>query len=173
MIWPQKHEKRFLRKFGVVRERTFLYIAAPWASMRTLLQSYVGHQVLAGKLLARRLDVYPIHLVSVLVVLWCRNDLRGHNEGGGGVHQLPTPLRCTRGDGDGYRGGLVDFCVRALHAKLVQAELDPIAHRQVLIRVLGRRPRIGRDVAWRDFARHLNCRAARPPHPFFLAYDAP
>ena len=38
VIWPQKHEKRFLRKFGV-RERTFLYIAAPRASMRTLLQS--------------------------------------------------------------------------------------------------------------------------------------
>ena len=43
VIWPPKHEKRFLRKFGV-RERTFLYIAALRASMRTLLQSYSANK---------------------------------------------------------------------------------------------------------------------------------
>ena len=43
VIWPQKHEKYFLRKFGV-RERTLLYIAAPRAPMRTLLQSYSANK---------------------------------------------------------------------------------------------------------------------------------
>ena len=54
VIWPQKHEKRFLRKFEV-RERTFLYIAAPKASMRTLLQSYS-----ANKQREPRRSVFPV-----------------------------------------------------------------------------------------------------------------
>ena len=118
----------------------------------------VGHQVLAGKPLARGLDVDPLPWVSVLVVLWLLLDLRGRNEGGagGGGHQLSAPHRCTRGDGDAYRSELDDFCVRALHVKLGQAELDPITHSQVTIHVLGLRSLILWDVAWRDSARHLN-----------------
>ena len=53
----------------------------------------VGHQVLAGKPLARGLDVDPLPWVSVLVVLWCRIDLRGRNEGGaGGFISFPHPI---------------------------------------------------------------------------------
>ena len=133
----------------------------------------VGHEVLPGKPLARGLDIDPLPWVSVLDVLWCRIDLRGRDEGGGGVHQLSAPHRCTRGDGDAYRSELDDFCVRALHVKLEQAELDLTTHSQVRIRVPGLRPLILWDVAWRDSARHLNCRAVRSAHPIFVAYDAP
>ena len=43
VIWPQKHENVFLQKFGV-RKRIFLYITAPRASLRTLLDSYSANK---------------------------------------------------------------------------------------------------------------------------------
>ena len=54
----------------------------------------VGHQVLAGKPLARGLDVHPLPWVSVLVVLWLLLDLRGRTEGGGrgGFISFPHPI---------------------------------------------------------------------------------
>ena len=51
----------------------------------------VGHQVLAGKPMARGLDVDPLPWASFLVVLWCRIDLRGRNEGGGFI-SFPHPI---------------------------------------------------------------------------------
>ena len=53
----------------------------------------VGHEVLPGKPLARGLDIDPPPWVSVLVVLGCRIDLRGRNEGGAGVFiSFPHPF---------------------------------------------------------------------------------
>ena len=51
-VWLFK--PRSLRKFGV-RERIFLYIAAPRGSMRTLLQSYS-----ANKQREPRRSVFPV-----------------------------------------------------------------------------------------------------------------
>ena len=57
---------------------------------------------------------------------------------GGGACEISFPhISDSRGDGgDEHQFKTLDLCVRALHAQLLQLELDPVAHRQVVVLVL-------------------------------------